>query len=68
LSYETLFQTSQDPQAPTRPVSRRNLVAPDFDAPMELVESSKLAALEALKSGDPKKKAKMCRSGKKSRA
>jgi hypothetical protein len=43
-------------------------IAPDFDAPMELVESSKLAALEALKSGAPKKKAKVRRSGKKSRA
>jgi hypothetical protein len=42
-------------------------IAPDFDAPMELVESSKLAALEALKSGAPKKKAKVRRSGKKSR-
>jgi hypothetical protein len=43
-------------------------IAPDFDAPMELVESSKLAILEGLKSGVPKKKAKVRRSGKKSGA
>ena len=42
-------------------------MAPDFDAPLELVESSKLAALEAEKSGARKKKAKVRRSAKKSR-
>lgn len=42
-------------------------MAPDFDAPLELVNSSKLAALEAEKSGAPKKTAKVRRSANKGR-